>query len=192
MGTNASATAVPDVAAQSRADGPAGPGPCGPAGRRPAPRTTGPPPRRLEDLARGVAQLCLEVEAARRPVALLAPLLDRRLICQLERGWVRGAATPGRVVSVSGRLVAADCYEAVAVVCRGERFGALALQLRRRHERWVITEAVRPEDGPHAPLPYSVDDEPDEPDELDLLLEAEMARNTVGWPVGAPEPLPLA
>lgn len=189
MSIGSSASVIPDAAVPSRDDGPAGPAPSGPAGRRPAPRRPGPPARRLDDLARGVAQLYLEVEAARRPLALLAPLLDRRLICQLERGWVRGAATPGRVVSVSGRLVAADCYEAVAVVRRGERFGALALQLRRRQGRWVITDAVRPEDGPHPQLPYNVDEEPDE---FDLLVEAEVACSAVVVRAGVPEPLPLA
>lgn len=173
-------TSVALPAPQTRGNGPAGPGPSGPAGRRPQPRRAAAPGKcRLSDLARNVAQLYLEVEAGRRPAAQVARLLDQRLSYQLEGVWVRGPASPGRVVRVNGRLTHAECYEAVALVRRGERFGALALQLRRRDGRWAVTEASRPEDGPLPPPPYEFDE--DEPDGLDAP----------GALTGAETPFPL-
>ncbi len=57
-------------------------------------------------------------------------------------------------MTIRGVLVAPHRYEAVAVVRRGERFGALVIVLVRIGGAWRVADAARPEDGaPARPLP---------------------------------------
>jgi Family of unknown function (DUF6459) len=134
-----------------------------PPGRRlvppaPAPRRARRPgvaddERRLALMARGFAQLYLEVEAGWRPRSQLARLMTPRLYVQLFDVWVR-PGRPGQVVRVRGALAGPGRYEAVAVVRRPGRFGAVALSLVRCNGAWRVHDAVRPEDGPPVvPLP---------------------------------------
>lgn len=101
----------------------------------------------LRRLAGWVAVLFLEVESGRRPAGQVAKLLDARLVARLLPVWCRPGA-PGRVLSVAGMLTTADTYDAVAVVRRGERVGALGLRLVRDSGTWVVAELARAEDGP--------------------------------------------
>jgi hypothetical protein len=144
--------------------GPAGAGPAGPAGTRPRHRARRPGdrPRPLRDLAAGFATVYLEVESGWRSRAQTAAFMDRRLYAQLEQVWVR-PGPPGKVVSITGHHVSPDVYEAVAVVHRGVRFGALALRFARQDSRWVVVNASRPEDGPlpEPAVPIPLDDEHD-------------------------------
>ncbi|MBW3602531.1 MAG: hypothetical protein KY434_07525 [Actinobacteria bacterium] len=111
---------------------------------------------RLALLARGFAQLYLEVEAGWRPRSQLARLMTPRLYGRLLDGWVRPGA-PGRVVRVRGVLAGPGRYEAVVVVRRPGRFGAVALSLVRSNGAWRVHDAVRPEDGATRPHPECVD-----------------------------------
>lgn len=150
----------------------AGRGPAGPAGRGPAARPswsaspTGqamPPSERLQRLATTFAQAFLEVEAGRRSRTQLDPLLCPLLAARLASVWVR-PGPPGQVVRTRGVLVAPDRYEAVVVVRRRGRFGALGVALARHGRSWQVIDASRPEDGllPQPPafaLPIDDDDE---------------------------------
>lgn len=148
---------------------PRGAGPAGPAGRRPAPaRPRHGSARPVPGAARGgaaragtsagalalaFATLYLEVECGRRAASQLAPLMDPELHARLEARWVRLHQPLGRVRSVTttacGRHI-----DAVVVVQRGRRAGALALRLTRFGGRWRVTAACRPEDGPLPPVPW--------------------------------------
>lgn len=139
--------------------GPAGSGPAGPAGSGPGraagPDATpgplaargGPEAERLRRLTAGFAQAFLEVECGRRPRGQLRPVLCPRLADRLADIWLR-PGPPGRVVHAYGSRVAADRFEGVAVVRRGERFGALAVSLAYTGSCWRVVDAARPEDGP--------------------------------------------
>lgn len=137
--------ARPGPAGQPRPLGPAGGAPAGPAGRG---------PRRsardhdedglLLDLARRFATAYLEIEAGRR---------DPRQL--MAAGWARNpsrraishpATTPGRVVSVAGTRTLPGRFDAVAMVRRGDRLGALAIHLSRHEHDWVVVDARCPED----------------------------------------------
>lgn len=147
-----------DPSLRSRA-GAAGRGPAGPAGRRPGPprpagRAEG-TASRLHRLAAGFAQAFLEVECGRRPRSQLHAVLCPRLADRLADIWVR-PGPPGKVVRISGVQVAPGRYEAVAVVRRGQRFGALVVTLVRTGRRWRVVEAARPEDA--RPLAEVADD----------------------------------
>jgi hypothetical protein len=170
----------------TRSAGDAGTHPSGPAGRRPArrrtrPSTAPPPGSSLATLAAHVAQVYLEVECGRRPGAQLRGVLAPRLAAQLEGRWVR-PGPPGVLLAVTGSRCAEDAYEAVAVVRRGPRVGAIAIRFARRHGRWLVVEAGRPEDGPLPEPAFPVVD--DEPDAFDLLAldegEAPMRRPSIG------------
>jgi hypothetical protein len=160
--------------------GRAGSHPHGPAGRRPS--STGAPSRprdrrSLRDLAEVFARLYLEIECGRRRASQAAGILDRRLAAQLAQVWVR-PGPPGVLLAVTGARTAADAYEAVAVVRRGPRVGALALRMARRHGRWLVVHASRPEDGPlpEPDHPVPDDDRDADPfDDLDLALAADAA-----------------
>lgn len=152
--------------APARPAGRPGSAPVGPAGRRPRPPADAPDRPQRDVHALGLAQLfaCLylEVESGRRPAAQLAPLVDPELFARLQPVWVR-PGPPGRVVRVTGAPTAAGHFEAVAIVRRRERFGALALRLTWRVGRWRVEQAVRPEDGPlPAPAVPVAADEPSE------------------------------
>lgn len=130
---------------------PAGRGPAGPAGRGPRPQR---PPTRLPDegqarlraMAAGFSQAFLEVESGRRTRAQLDRVLCPQLAFKLADRWVR-PGPPGTVVTTHGMLVAPHRYEAVAVVRRGDRFGALVVVLVRVRGAWRVADAARPEDG---------------------------------------------
>lgn len=160
-GPRPSSAAVP----AARPDGPAGTRPTGPAGPGPARRL--PPPRtpagRTLLLARtgGFVQLYLEVEAGLRSRRTLRPLMTPLLYETLAPSWVRPSA-PGRLERLSGARTAPDRFDAVALVSRGPRWGAIAVRMRRRGAVWLIDQAARPEDGPlPAPLFPPPSDEPD-------------------------------
>ncbi|HVM14740.1 MAG TPA: Rv3235 family protein [Egibacteraceae bacterium] len=136
----------------------AGRGPAGPAGRGPGSRR---PPTRVADedhaplqrLAAGFSQAFLEVEAGRRTRAQLEPVLCPQLALRLADRWVQ-SGPPGRLVHTHGVLVAPNRYEAVAVVRRGDRFGALVVTIIRVGAVWRVVDAARPEDGtPARPTP---------------------------------------
>lgn len=131
---------------------PAGRGPAGPAGRGPGPRR---PSTRadeaqapLQRLAAGFSQAFLEVESGRRTRAQLEPVLCPQLALTLADRWVR-SGPPGRVVHTYGVRVAPNRYEAVAVVRRGDRFGALVITFVRIGAAWRVVDAARPEDVVH-------------------------------------------
>lgn len=146
--------------------GPAGRGPEGPAGRGPKPRR--PPGRdaaRLRWLAAGFGQAFLEVESGRRTRAQLDRVLCPQLAFKLADRWVR-PGPPGTVVTTHGMLVAPHRYEAVAVVRRGDRFGALAIVLVRIGGAWRVADAARPEDGaPVRPVPPDQEEREQSPGE---------------------------
>lgn len=137
---------------------PAGRGPEGPAGRGPRPqrppaRTPAEDQARLARMAAGFSQAFLEVESGRRTRAQLDRVLCPQLAFKLAERWVR-PGSPGKVVTTRGMLVTPHRYEAVAVVRRGERFGALVIVLVRIGGAWRVADAARPEDGAAAgPLP---------------------------------------
>ncbi|MGH8902061.1 MAG: Rv3235 family protein [Egibacteraceae bacterium] len=114
----------------------------------------------------------MEVEAGQRPRAHLEPLMDPLLAVRLAPVWVRPGPL-GRILSVSvhgvpghgprghdvpGRAV----YDAVVIVRRGPRVGALCLRLAQTVSGWRVQEAARPEDGrlPQPAVGYQVG-EPD-------------------------------
>lgn len=139
--------------------GPAGIGPAGRAGRRPDTnaRTTGgrqsgatETDDALRELVGGFAQAFLEVETGRRPRRQLRPVVSVELAARLAPLWSEPPG-PGRVVRVYGSRATRDRYEAVVVVARGERYGALAVSLARRRGRWLVVEAARPEDTHSSP-----------------------------------------
>lgn len=166
--------------------GPAGParpprpsGPAGPAGRSPRHHASAPTPApadaaptslcaRLERMAWTFVQLFLEVEAGRRPRGQLRPVMCPVLYARVSQVWIR-TGPPGRLLRVRGDLTGDDCYEAVAVVRRGERVGAVSLRLVHTPSGWRAEDLARPEDGPlpHPPHAFPVD----EPDTFDLVAE---------------------
>lgn len=95
-------------------------------------------------MVRAFAQLYLEVEAGLRAPALVYPLMDSGLVQRLSGCWVRGGP-PGRVRHVHGRLVGSRRFDAVVVVERGARAGALAVVLARDELGWRVAEAGCPE-----------------------------------------------
>lgn len=180
-------SAPPSSSTAPSVRGPAGTGPRGPAGPRPAggPRPTGrsrPSPRRPRAgrhlrgagvvapdphvLAVAFGTWFLEVESGRRSRDQLEHLLDPLLYATLAPAWVR-PGPPGCVLAATGTRTAPDRYDAVLVVRRGIRVGALAVGLHRRDDRWRVARAARPEDGVLPPPPYLVAD--DEPDVFDLV-----------------------
>jgi hypothetical protein len=155
-------------AATRRPSGAAGLAPGGRAGRRPAPSRT--PLAQVDDaparLAAAFAALYCEVAGGRRPAAQLARLVTPHLYARL----VAVTGCPGRplavVVRCHGSLVGRAAYEAVCVVRRGPRFGALAFRLCRVRDGWLVDDIACPDDGPLPPPAYAVPCEPDDPDEL--------------------------
>ncbi len=79
--------------------------------------------------------------------------MEPLLYVRLRDLWVRRGVT-GRVVRVHGCRITPEVYEAVAVVRRGERYGALGLRLERHPSGWWVTRVERPEDGPLPEAPY--------------------------------------
>jgi hypothetical protein len=127
---------------------PTGPAGVGPArGRRVA--------RSPRDLAAGFVTLFLEVEAGLRPRSHLTPLMCPLLVARMEGRWCR-PGPQGRLVRLAGSPPAAGAYEAVAVVRRGERYGAIGLRLVLRQVGWRVEDLARPELGPLPAAPYPV------------------------------------
>jgi hypothetical protein len=143
--------ATPSSPAGLRPAGPAGTRPAGAAGSHPRMRSAGAPglggAEHRKRLVTAFVELFLEVEAGRRPPQHLRPLLAPMLYARLNRVWYRGGP-PGQVVSVSVIASGADCFDAIAVVVRGPRSGAVSLRLSRHASRWHVEELARPEDGP--------------------------------------------
>lgn len=164
--------------------GPGGSGPVGPAGQRPAgPAGTHPRGRAATSrggditahrkrLATAFVELFLEVEAGCRPPRHLAPLLAPMLFARLSRVWYRGGR-PGRVVSVSIIGAQNDAFDAIAVVRRGPRAGAVSLRVALEGGRWRVAELARPEDGvlPGPAYRVALDaDEADDDAEIPVVL----------------------
>jgi len=129
--------------------GPVGPAPVGPAGRGP-----GRPPRTADDdgllaLVRRFVLLYLEVEAGRRELRQLAGLITPRLALRLS-GAAGGGGVAGRLHHVAGVRSRPDSFDAVAVVRRGDRYGALAVRVVARRGHWLVDQAWRPEDAPYS------------------------------------------
>ena len=171
--------------------GAAGAHPAGPAGTRPSSRTDTPRPltHRLTAMAAGFVALFLEVEAGVRPRSHVAPLLAPMVYARLSGVWIR-RGTPGRVLTV--RIVAATPpgFDAVAIVRRGARCGAIALHFTRSRRGWLVDDVALPEHGPLPLPPYPVPaDETDDDTEAALVPSA--VRPT---PAPAPqaEPQPVA
>jgi len=120
----------------------------------------------LEAMVRAFVVLYLEVEAGRRSRRQLQPLVHPRLAAALATVWVRPGAR-GHVHQITGSRTAPDRFEAVAVVRRGHRYGAVAVGLQRFGCHWRVVDAARPEDGRlPAPAfwvgpPEEWDDQPD-------------------------------
>lgn len=125
--------------------GPAGTAPVGPAGRGPSGSVPGADEATLLALVRHFAALYLEVEAGRREGRQLAGLVTPRLAMRLRRPVSSGGGT-GQVHAVAGSRSRFDRFDAVAVVRRGRRYGALAVRLLLVRDRWLVDQALRPED----------------------------------------------
>jgi hypothetical protein len=159
------------LTASSRPAGPAGTRPSGPTGTRPPGQpgiSAATPPRTdpREAWVRGFAMLFCEVEAGCRQRRQLWGLMSPLLFARLADCWVRGGPT-GVVLRVHGMEVTPQVYEAVVVVRRGVRVGALAVRLVRRRGRWQVEDIARPEDGPLPPAPFPVGDDEDD----DVLVD---------------------
>ena len=121
----------------------------------PPPRTTaqataapGPDPARLAGV---LARTWLEVQARRRPLAQLAPLLApavlRRLSVQIPALGQVTEHEPARVRRVTTRHPTDRACEAVVTVDHGERTTAIAVRLECHHGRWRVVELAPPEAG---------------------------------------------
>lgn len=172
---------APTGPAGARPAGPAGVRPTGAAGVRPrasaADRGAAPSAAYRKHLATAFVDLFLEVEAGCRPPRHLAPLLAPMLYARLCRVWYRGGQ-PGRVVSVSVIGTEPDAFDAVAVVRRGARSGAVSLRLTRTAGRWRVAELARPEDGPLPGPAYRVALDADQDDD-DAEIPAVILRGGV-------------
>lgn len=172
------------LATPIRPAGPAGPGPAGPAGTRPerarggarGPRRG---ERRVAGLVAGLQEfvaLYAEVECGRRGHVQLVDMMTPALYAQLARRWVKGGVQ-AQVMSIRGVRTMPDRFDAVAILRRGDRWGALALSLQRSGGRWTVATAVCPEDGPLPPPPNlpAPDEEDDEQEYGDDILDGAIA-----------------
>lgn len=148
-----------------------GPG-AGADGSTPRRRATDPDPVRL---ARGVAAAYLEVEAHRRPLAQLEPILAPALRARLAatmRHAPRGVPGPAlhSVLNVRADQPARGAVDAAVVVRRGERVGALTVRLERHRGAWRVVELSSPEAGLPAARTRSLPDASLAPDAFDQVL----------------------
>jgi len=133
-----------------------------PSGGRPP---AGPDPVRL---ARAVVVTWLEIEAGRRPLEqlapLLAPVIARRIAASVRDNRRRGVVTwgPGAdtVVACHGQSLDEGSCDAVVVVRTGRRIAAVAVRLERHRGAWRVVELARPEDGYDAVRTASLPDAP--------------------------------
>ena len=103
-------------------------------------------------LARAVARMWLEVEAGRRPLRQLEPVLAPALAQRLTRllhTTPRRAMSPQRtaVLRMTTCWPTAEAFEACVIVQRAGRVGALTLRVERHRGAWRIADLARPEDG---------------------------------------------
>lgn len=147
-----------------------------PAGRRPPPGRTAPrrsvprPPRRPVAARRTgapdpmrlivlAARAYLEIEAGRRPLShlepLLAPGLAVRLAASLPRKRCPGPAVDA-VRTVRCSQSSEEAVDGVAVVRRGQRVGALSIRVERHRGSWRVVELALPEEDAAAPDPRQV------------------------------------
>ena len=174
------------ASARLRPPGPGpGTGPTGPAGRRPPVPGRGArdPRERLAVMTHGFVSLFLEVEAGRRPRTHLRPFMTPMLYARLAEIWVRGG-TPGTVESVRVAGRAADHVDAVVIVRRGQRWGAIGVRVVRTAAGWLVDTVARPEDGELPPPAYPVPtEEPDDgAEELPPLPVAATPSLAGDWP----------
>ncbi len=103
-----------------------------------------------ERLAHAVARVFLEVEVGRRPLrqldAVLAPALRARLAVAARRPGP--GPTLDAVMAVRSSRPHPSACDAVVVVRRGQRVGALVVRLEWRRSAWRVIELARPEDRP--------------------------------------------
>ncbi len=101
-----------------------------------------------ERLAHAVARVFLEIEVGRRPLrqldAVLAPALRARLAVAAHRPGP--GPTLDAVMAVRSSRPHANACDAVVVVRRGQRVGALVVRLEWRRSAWRVVELARPED----------------------------------------------
>lgn len=123
--------------------------------RREVPRPRGgvPDPRRLVEV---VARAYLEVEAGRRPLRQLVPLLAPAVHLRLEGTHKRPRSHLGpdatSLISIRCSEPGEGVLEAAAIVRRATRVAALVIRAERYRGAWRIVEIARPED-PASPRP---------------------------------------
>lgn len=122
-----------------------------PAGRRPAPSRP-----QVESLAAAVARAWLEIEAGRRPLAQLTPLLSPAVASRLRQRLTnsgRVLAPPVQAVrSLRPSWSSPTACDVAVIVQRAARVGALAIRLEVHRGSWRVVELVAPEWG-QRPLP---------------------------------------
>lgn len=110
----------------------------------------------LDDLVRGIVQCWLEVEARRRPLTQLAPLMSPILRTTVARRLAAGrrSGRPGSAGRIRSTIVqhrGVDHVEAAVTIERDGRVTAVAVTLGRYRGQWRLVELAAPE---------SVDDRP--------------------------------
>ena len=123
----------------------------------------------LHEMAYAFVQLYLEVECGLRPWGTLRRAVHPQLLLRLIPVWVRPSPHPPRLLSFTGTRTASDQYSGVGVVQRGDRCGAVSVELRCGRNGWQVTNAIRPEDGP---LPDLFGDADTEDLGLDMAIPA--------------------
>lgn len=101
-----------------------------------------------ERFAHAVARVFLEVEAGRRPLRQLGPVLAPALQARLAVAARRPGPGPtlDAVVAVRSSRPHPDACDAAVVVRRGERVGVLVVRLEWHNAAWRVVELARPED----------------------------------------------
>lgn len=111
------------------------------------PRGGVPDPRHLVEV---VARAYLEVEAGRRPLRQLVPLLAPAVRLRLEGTHKRPRSPLGpdatSLISIRCSEPREDVLEAAAIVRRASRVAALVIRAERYRGTWRIVEIARPED----------------------------------------------
>lgn len=124
-------------------------------------------------LARAVATAFLEVEAGRRPLRQLLPLLApaMRLRLQAAVHQQRRRRQPGpdahTILSVRAEQPVPDAVDAAVVVRQGCRVGAVTVRLERHRGTWRVADVARPEAGRPATRTGSLPWAPPLPDAFD-------------------------
>jgi hypothetical protein len=124
-----------------------------PGGTR-APRPRPQTPRRAphpdpERLLRLVARTFLEVEAGRRPLAQMEPMLCPALVKRLRdttRSPSHTGPGPDTIISIRCVQPSPGVADAAVVVRQGRHVGAIAIRIARYRGAWRVVEIARPED----------------------------------------------